>query len=164
MSELTLPQDTILLGEHEYAVAADIVITEAQQQLLIFDQDLSTGGFATAKRAELIQAFLSKNAMATLTIILHNTDFFSSQCPKLLSCFTAFSHKMTIYQTNHHAKIAKDCFILADDKAYIRRFHIDQARFKYRLDDAEITASLANRFSELLQETTHTMTATTLGL
>jgi len=71
---------------------------------------------------------------------------------------------MTVYETNNHAKVAKDCFILADNKSYIRRFHIDQARFKFMLNDIEMTASLANRFDELLQETSHTVSAKKLGL
>lgn len=71
---------------------------------------------------------------------------------------------MVVYQTNDHAKITKDCFILADDKAYISRFHIDQARCKYPLNDVERTASFAERFDELLLETTRTISAIKLGL
>ncbi len=71
---------------------------------------------------------------------------------------------MTVYETNQHAKIAKDCFILADGNSYICRFHIDQSRFKFMLDDQETTASLSKRFDELLQETTQTISATQLGL
>ena len=71
---------------------------------------------------------------------------------------------MTVYETNDNAKIAKDCFVLADNKSYIRRFHIDQARFKFMLDDIATTASLNDRFNELMEETTHTVAATKLGL
>lgn len=164
MSDLELPQSTILLGEREYAKAIDVVIAEAQERLLIFDQDCSVGDFASIKRFDLLTAFLNKNDLTKLTIILHHTDFFTAECPRLLSLLTTFSHKMVVYQTNDHAKIAKDCFVLADDKAYVSRFHIDQARCKYALNDAETTASLAERFDELLLETTHTIAATKLGL
>jgi hypothetical protein len=71
---------------------------------------------------------------------------------------------MTVYETNTNAKIAKDCFVLIDNKSYIRRFHIDQARFKFMLNDIDTTASLADRFDELREETTHTISATKLGL
>lgn len=164
MNQLELQQDSILLGEHEYAMAMDIVIAAAHQQLLIFDQDCSTGDFASIQRFDLIQAFLNKNTDTTLTIILQNTDFFASQCPRLYQLLTTYDHKMTVFETNDYAKIAKDCFILADNSAYIRRFHIDQSRFKYALNDEESVASLANRFDELLQETSRTLSATKLGL
>ncbi len=164
MSELELPQNTILLGEREYANALDIVIATAQRQLLIFDQDCSTGDFASLKRFDLIHDFLNKSELNKLTIVLQQTDFFMSQCPRLYGLLASFDHKISIYETNDNAKIAKDCFILADDSGYIRRFHIDQARFKYALDDAETTASLTSRFNELLQETSVTISATKLGL
>ena len=164
MSDFELDQNSIILGEREYAMTLDTVISEAQQQLLIFDQDFSIGDFASTKRFELINAFLSKSPASELTIILQASDFFTTQCPRLFGLLTTFGHKMTVYETNSHAKIAKDCFILADNKSYIRRFHIDQARFKYALDDIETTASLANRFDELLQETAQTISATKLGL
>ena len=164
MSELELPQNTIFLGEHEYAAALDTVIAEAQEQSLIFDQDCSVGDFASIKRFDLLTEFLNKSDLTKLTIILHHTDFFTTECPRLFSLLTTFSHKMVVYQTNDHAKIAKDCFALADDIAYINRFHIDQARCKYALNDAETTASLAERFDALLLETTHTISATKLGL
>ena len=45
MSQLELSQNSILLGEHEYASALYIVIAKAEQQLLIFDQEFSTGDF-----------------------------------------------------------------------------------------------------------------------
>jgi hypothetical protein len=164
MSQLDLPQNTILLGEHEYAEALDIVIATAERQLLIFDQNLVKGDFASVKRFDLIHAYLNKSALSKLTIILHYSDFFTSQCPRLYHLLATFSHKLTIYETNDFAKIAKDCFVLADDHAYIRRFHIDQSRFTYALDDEETTTSLKGRFDELLQETSQMLSTTKLGL
>lgn len=164
MSESELIPDSIILGEREYAKALDLVIAEAEQKLLIFDQDFSRGDYASIKRFNLIHDFLNKSPSNQLTIILQETDFFLTQCPRLFDLLTTYGHKMTVYGTNSHAKIAKDCFMLADGKSYIRRFHIDQARFKFMLNDVETTASLANRFDELLQETSHTLSATKLGL
>ena len=78
MSQLELSQNSILLGEYEYASALDIVIAKAEQQLLIFDQDFSTGDFSSVKRFDLIHTFLNKSVMSKLTIILQNSDFFTS--------------------------------------------------------------------------------------
>jgi hypothetical protein len=164
MSEMSLAQNMIVVGEHEYSAALDIVIAQAKQQLLIFDQDFSTGDYSSIKRYELIYNFLRKDATSILTIILHDTNHFTTKCPRLFNLLVTFGHKMTVYETNDHAKIAKDCFVLVDDSSYIRRFHIDQSRFKFMLNDLETTASLKNRFDELLQETTHPVSATKLGL
>lgn len=164
MSEINLKQNTILVGEHEYVAALDILIAQAKQQLLIFDQDFSKGDYSSIKRYELLHDFLTKDNTSTLTIILHDTSHFTTQCPRLFNLLVTFGHKMTVYETNDHAKIAKDCFVLADNTSYIRRFHIDQSRFKFMLEDKETTASLKNRFDELLQETTHSVSVTKLGL
>lgn len=164
MDEDTLRPDSIIVGEVNYARALDLVIAEAQEQLLIFDQDFSRGDYASTVRFNLIENFLSKNALSKLTIILQNTDFFTQQCPRLFDLLKPYSHKMTVYETNSNAKIAKDCFVLADHKHYIRRFHINQARFRFMLDDIATTVSLNDRFNELMEETTHTISATKIGL
>ncbi|MEE9331398.1 MAG: hypothetical protein V3U89_04120 [Methylophilaceae bacterium] len=164
MSDNVLTPNSIILGEHEYTMTLDLVIAEAQQTLLIFDQDFSTGGYRSIKRYDAIHVFLNKQPTSKVTIILQSADFFTTQCPRLFELLTTYSHKMTVYETNSRAKVAKDCFILADSKSYIRRFHIDQARFKFMLDDQETTASLADRFDELMQETAHTISVAKLGL
>lgn len=164
MSEIELTENSVLLGEREYIMALDLVIASAQKTLCIFDQDFSRGNFSNIKRFNLIQEFLNRDPNSKLTIILQESDCFTTKCPRLFGLLTSFGHQMTVYETNSHAKVAKDCFILADHQSYIRRFHIDQARFKYVLGDVETTASLMNRFEELLQETTRTISATKLGL
>jgi hypothetical protein len=164
MSVNELIPNSIILGERAYAMALDLVIAEAERKLLIFDQDLSRGDYASINRFNLLHDYLNKSPNNQLCIILQETNYFLTQCPRLFDLLTKYGHKMTVFETNSHAKIAKDCFVLADGKSYIRRFHIDQARFKFMLNDIETTASLANRFDELLQETSHTVSATKLGL
>lgn len=164
MTDAQLKQDVIINSEHDYSAGLDIVIGQAKQTLNIFDQDLSIGAYNTLKRYELIKAFLNKHPAAKLTIVLQDTTFFTTKCPRLFDLLSTYGHKMVVYETNSHAKIAKDCFILADHQSYIRRFHIDQARFKYALHDEETTASLHGRFEELLEATTQAVSVTKLGL
>jgi hypothetical protein len=164
MNESELIPGTIILGERNYAAALDLVIAEAKDELLIFDQDFARSDYASVARYRLLQNFLSNNPLSKLTIILHNIEFFTTRCPRLYELLETYGHKMVVYETNDHAKIAKDCFVLADKRHYCRRFHIDQARFKFALDDMETTASLATRFNELLEETADTVSVTKLGL
>ena len=164
MGESELIENSIINGEREYVAALDLVIASAQEQLFIFDQNFSVGDYASTLRFNFIHAFLNKSSSNQLTIILQDPAFFITQCPRLFALLSTYGHQLTVYETNSHANIAKDCFILADNKSYIRRFHIDQPRFKFMLDDEETTASLANRFDELMQETEHTVSASKLGL
>ena len=166
MSNTNLQQNTVIIGERDYEAALDAVIAAAQNELLIFDQDLAKGNYASAQRFTLIQQFLNKNQHNKLTIIVQNSQFFKAHCPRLFDLLETFAHKMTVYETNDNAKIAKDCFVLADKQHYCRRFHIDQARFKYALNnsDEETVAGLLTRFDELLAETAHHVSVTKLGL
>ena len=160
----TLQANTVQTGERNYAAALELVIAAAQNELLIFDQDFSRGDYASIRRYELLRDFLSKNALSKLSIILQYAQHFASNCPRLLGLLETYGHKMTVYETNDVAKMAKDCFVIADNKHYIRRFHIDQARFKYNMDDEGEATNLIMRFDELLDETTETVSITKLGL
>lgn len=164
MSETELKPDSIILGERNYKAALDVVIAQATDELLIFDQDFVHGDYASAARFELLFDFLSKNDLSKLTIILQSTEHFVNNCPRLFELLRLYGHKMTVYEINDAAKVAKDCFVVADKRHYLRRFHIDQARFKYAFDDEETCASLNTRFEELLQETTEAISVTKLGL
>ena len=164
MEESELIADSVMLGERNYAAALDLVIGHAESQLLIFDQGFEKGDYASLKRFDLIQHFLSQNITSELTIILQNAQYFSTNCPRLFDLLSLYGHKMRVFETNDFAKIAKDCFVIADKKHYCRRFHIDQARFKFALNDVETAASLMLRYDELLAETADTISVTKLGL
>lgn len=164
MTENPLVANQVLLGESAYATAIDIVIAKAESELMIFDDNLEKGDYQSLNRFHLMHNFLSKNPQSKLTIILHRVDFFKKDCPRLLSLLKVYSHKMTVYTSNNEAKIAKDTLVIADKKHYVRRFHIDQARFKYHLDDVESSASIVSRFNALLEHTQETITSTNLGL
>lgn len=164
MSESELKPDTIILGERNYAAALDLVVCHASKELLIFDQDFVRGDFSSLQRHTLLDSFLSNSPLSKLTVILQKTDYFMNSCPHLFALLKIYGHKMTVYTTNETAKIAKDCFVIADGKHYIRRFHIEQARFKYNMHDEIEATNLKMRFDELLEETTETVSATKLGL
>lgn len=161
---MELIPNALLIGESDYAQALNTVIAEASQHLCIFDQSFEKGDYASIKRYDLMHAFLQKGEQVKLTIILQNMHFFSANCPRLMDLLRIYGHKMTVYETNDFAKMAKDCFVIADKQHFCRRFHIDQARFKFALNDIETCSSLLLRFDELLAETTQTISVTKLGL
>lgn len=164
MAEFTLKPNAVVLGERNYEAALDLVISKAERELLIFDQHLRTGAYNTVKRYDMLREFLNKSPNNRIIMVLHEATFLQNQCPKLLDLLKTYGHVMSVLMTNDHAKIAKDCFVIADDKHTVRRIHIDHARFRYTLDDAETAASLRMRFDELAAETTEPVSITKLGL
>jgi len=159
-----LMPDKIIIGEHLYNEAIQRIIQSAERELLIFDQDLKLGGFSSLAIYELLQQFLSQKITSQVSIILQDSAYFQEKCPRLLNLLEIFGHKMRVYVTNQSAKHAKDCFILADGKHYIKRIHIDQARFKYAYDDIATVKALNSRFDELTEAIQDTVSTTPLGL
>jgi hypothetical protein len=159
-----LVPDTIIFGEGLYNVATDLLIGMAERELLIFDQDLTKGDYASVKRYELLQDFLGKDPQNRLIMVLQETEQLPRRCPRLFDLLKTYGHAMTIYETNDQAKVAKDSFILADKQHYLRRFHADQPRFRYASDDMETVNMLTMRFDELLEASSHTLSSGKLGL
>lgn len=164
MNNITLHPNQIIDSEQLYSEAINIVLANAQRELLIFDQDLSRGGFTSVEKYDLIQQFLSQNFTSQLTIILQQTTFFTEKCPRLFSLLNNYGHKMSVYVTNQSVKHAKDCFILADGQHYIKRIHIDQPRFKYALSDVASVKALDTRFKELKEAIQDVVSVKKLGL
>lgn len=159
-----LEPDKIIVGEQLYSDAISLVLQRAQQKLCIFDQDLSRGGFSSLEKFKLLQHFLTSNIASELSIIVHDASYFQNKCPRLLGLLEIYAHKMRVRVTNTSVRHVKDCFILADNQHYIKRIHIDQARFKYAFDDAASVEVLNNRFTELRDVTEDGITLRPLGL
>jgi hypothetical protein len=159
-----LVQDQILVGGQLYTEAIDIILTSAEREILIFDQDLRHGNFSSKQKAELFQQFLNKSSNNQLMIILQETSYFLQSCPRLMSLLEIYGHKMAVFETNQTVKHAKDCFILVDKKNYIKRIHVDQARFRYGLNDLAYVGVLSARFQELQDAIQQPVTITKLGL
>lgn len=160
----TLTPNQIIIGEQLYNEAIKHIMQSATHELLIFDQNLMLGGFSDTANYELLQKFLSQNQTSKLSIILQDATYFQNKCPRLLNLLKLFGHKMHVYITNQSVKHAKDCFMIADGKYYIKRIHIDQARFKYAYDDVATVKGLTTRFDELKDAVEDVVSITPLGL
>ena len=163
-SDTSLEPDRIISGEQLYNKAISLILNSAQRELLIFDQDLSRGNFSSLENFNCLQSFLNTNVASELTIILQDAGYFQQKCPRLLNLLEVYGHKMRVHVTNSSAKHAKDCFILADGEHYIKRIHIDQARFKYAFNDHKNVEVLNNRFMELSDAISDAVTLRPLGL
>jgi hypothetical protein len=159
-----MAQHRMLIGEKEYEAAIDEVIGQGRHTLHIFDSDLSRGGYASEKRYEALRKFLLLAPGNRLMLVLHETDYLVSRCPRLMGLLRTFSHAISIYRTIEHARVASDLFIIADEAYYVHRFHGNNARFLLALHDYAGTRQLEERFGQLLGSACPAVFATTLGL
>lgn len=164
MTSDTLIEDRVVMGERNFEAAIKIMLSRGQQTLKIFHPDLRVGNFQSRETAELIQTFLSGGRHRQLTIILHDAEFLASNCPHLINLLKTYGHTMKAYLTASHEHVAQDILVLADASDYLHRFHVQQARFRYVLDNPVAASPLHQRFQELLEATTSTFSTTPLGL
>ncbi|HEY3301322.1 MAG TPA: hypothetical protein VGJ90_11160 [Methylophilaceae bacterium] len=157
-----LAPDQILTGIRAYEQALDLVIQGAQKTLSIFDENLSQGAYASMARAEVLRSFLANQGQ--LTLVLHDSTFFLNYCPRLISLMQTYHHAIQVYVTPDYMRHVKDVFVIADATSYVRRFHIEHARFKFSLDDKAAVSGLKMRFDELLASTAHSVSISALGL
>lgn len=159
-----LTPNVTLDGEQAYQAAIDLVIENAQRELLIFDQDLAKGGYSSLKRFEAIRVFLAKSRLNRLVIVLHDPQYLITQCPRMLGLLKIYSHAIAVHVTDEQLKSVREIFVLADQAHYLHRFHVDEARFIYALDDSESVKPLNMKFEQLLESCSESISATTSGL
>jgi hypothetical protein len=159
-----LKPNTILLGERAFENAVVLLIAMGERHIQIFDPDLSRGGYQGLHCYDALRDFLARDRQNRLTIVLHEVTFFSSHCPRLQHLFQAYSHAISVYVTDESARVAQDALVLVDGRHYLHRFHINQARFKYAMDDEAGIKPLQERFDQLLEATSSAIFSMSTGL
>lgn len=144
--------------------AIDDLIALANQQIRVFDQDLSQTGWNSAARADRLAAFLRQVRGRRLDIIVHDTRYLESACPHMLNLLRNYGHALTIYQTGPEGKVATDPLLIVDGRHYLHRFHFEQPRAALGIDQPEQTQPLASRFDEIWATGEVGLSGTVLGL
>ncbi|MEO8738888.1 MAG: hypothetical protein ABI537_04195 [Casimicrobiaceae bacterium] len=146
------------------SAAIDELIALARHQIRVFDQDLSQTGWNSAARADRLAAFLRAVRGRRVEIILHDTRYLESACPRLLRLLQNFAHAMTILRTGEKARVATDPLIIVDGAHYLHRFHFEQPRAALGIQQPEQTQPLASRFDEIWSTGESGASGTVLGL
>lgn len=154
----------MLSGEAAYSAAIDEVIGRAQRTLHIFDVNLIRGDYRSMARCEALRNFLSGSRGAQLVMVLHQTDFVTGHCPRLMLLLRARGHAFSIRQTFEHARAASDVLIIADGQHYVHRFQHDGPRFLLAFSDPEGARQLEARFRELCDASFPAVSITMIGL
>jgi hypothetical protein len=146
------------------AAAIDELIALARHHIQVFDQDLSQTGWNSAARADRLAAFLREVRGRRLDIIVHDTRYLESACPRMMNLLRNYGHAMTVYQTGAEAKVATDPLVIVDGVHYLHRFHFEQPRAALGVSQPEQTKPLASRFEEIWATGEPGVTGTVLGL
>ncbi len=160
--EASFAQPFSSLGE--YRQALDAVIVQTRHTLRLFDSDMRDGGWNSPERYQALKSFLLASAQNRLHIALHNVDYVSRHCPRMMQLLRDHSYAVFIHQTNPEARAVFDSMLIGDDGHFVHRFHYEQSRGEYVLNDPDQTYGLLQRFAEIWHASTLAVPATTLGL
>jgi hypothetical protein len=153
-----------LNGTREYSEALDSLIGTARNHLRIFDYNLEDGGYNSPHRLELLRAFLLEKRGNRLEIVLHDTDYLTRFCPRMLDLLRQFGHAVDIRETTSQAKSIYDPFAVADQANYVHRFHYDAPRALFAVNDMLGGHALIKHFEEIKQASGPAISVTMLGL
>jgi len=158
------PQETRLDTVAAQSTAIDQLIGLAVHKLQVFDIDLSECGWNSAARAEALAAFFRRNPAARLELIVHDTRWLESSCPRLMTLLQRYAYAITVYRTGSEARIAMDPLLIADGRHFLHRFHIDQPRAAFAIEQPQEAKPLVARFEEIWATGEPGVNGTVLGL
>lgn len=158
------PQHTKLNGIADYTDALDTLCKLAQRNLYLFDKDFDGLGFETEARFEILRRFLLANPIHRLFVLVHDTRYLSTLCPRMMMLLQQFGNSMFIYQTPKNLQQITEPFAVADDSHYVRRFHFNDPRGIFAQHDPENARALKSRFMEMWSTSHQGVSSVKLGL
>ncbi len=158
------PTERLLDTVADQVEAIDTLVARARSSVRVFDGDMSQMGWNRPARIDALVQFLGGSPDARLQIIVHDTRYLQSACPRLVALLRQRSAVMTIYRTGPEARAASDPLVIADDRHFLHRFHVDQPRASLALDAPALAVPLVRRFTEIWATGEPGIDATVLGL
>jgi len=163
VSEDPAPEHRKLEGALEYEKALDTLFERPGRKLRIFERQLGAA-YNGAARNDLLRRFLLATRTRTIQIVLHDPGNLQRDCPRLINLLRQFSHAVTIHETEPQAKAVYDPFAVMDDRDFVHRFHYDDTRGLLGLDDPHEARGFVQRFEELWEASSPSVSGTILGL
>jgi hypothetical protein len=158
------PREVRLDSIAEQVRAIDALVDRAEHTLQVFDRDLAEGGWNVANRAERLTRFLRRSRNARLAIIVHDTRYLETACPRIVALLRTYGHAMAVWRTGAEARHATDALVIADGRHHLHRYHVDQPRATLSLDMPQATKPLVARFEEIWATGEPALGGSVLGL
>jgi hypothetical protein len=158
------PQRIRLDSPREQSVAIDTMLALAQARVRVFDHDLADTGWGSAERERVLTAFLLASPRNRLDILLRDTGYLESRCPRLRSLQKRFSHLVSVHACDDGAMHATDPMLIVDDAHFVHRHHYQAVDAIAGLFVPDEAAPLIRRFDALWAASAPCLPPTTLGL
>lgn len=158
------PEYRAFSGEAEFQAAVDQMLAQEGRELRIFDPDGKALRLNSAPRLGQLESFVRASRTRRIQIVLHDTEYLTKYCPRMMELLKRFNHVMQINKTHEQIKSLQDAFIVLDALHYLRRPVSTRARGAIGLNDEPEALAMRSRFFEIWAASFPGVSSTTVGL
>lgn len=163
-AEPAQPQYERFEDEEGFQQAVDRLLDQDGRELRIFDPDLSGLRLNLPDRIGRLQTFLTRSRTRRLYIAIHDIDYVTRYCPRMLALLKRFSHAIQIQRTDEEIRELQDAFFVLDAAHYVRRPVARFWRGAIGIGDESEALTMRARFFEIWAASYPAVSPTTLGL
>jgi len=150
--------------EADYQAAVDRLLATPGRELRIFDPDLASLRLNAPQRVEQLTNFLAASRTRRLYVALHDPDYLTKYCPRMMALLARFAHAIQVNCTHEEIRNLQDSFLVIDQSHYLRRPVAQQFRGALGLHDETEALTMRTRFTEIWSASFPGVAGTTLGL
>ena len=151
-------------NEGEFQLALDRFLEQPGRELRLFDSDLSSLRLNSPARIAQLERFLRGSRTRRIYIVVHETDYMTRQCPRMMGLLKLFTHAIQINRTHEEIRSLQDAFLVLDARHYLRRPVAEHFRGAIGLHDETEALAMRSRFQEIWSASYPGVSSTTVGL
>lgn len=154
----------LITNWHDYEIAAERLLTIAQEKILIYANELTAFKLESAANLSAISRILKTNQPGCLQVVLRNCQTWQQTHPLMAKLCLNHSHLITFLQSPADLAHLTDSMLLIDNTHALVRFEERFPRSKLLLDEAEEIRPYLLRFYEICAASNEPYGYSTLGL
>lgn len=158
------PQYERFDDEEGFQHAVELLLEQPGRELRVFDPDLSGLRLNMPERIARLQRFLMQSRARRVYIAIHDTDYVTKYCPRMLNLLARFTHAVQIHRTDEDIRELQDAFFVLDAVHYVRRPVARFWRGAIGIRDETEALVMRSRFLEIWAASYPAVSPTTLGL
>ena len=147
-----------------YQAAVERLLAQPGRELRIFDPDGADLRLNDAARIESLERFLLASRTRRVYMALHDTEYLTRQCPRMMNLLARFSHAVQINRTHEEIRELQDAFLVLDSVHYVRRPVAAFFRGSIGLGDDTEGLAMRGRFMEIWTASYPAVSSTIAGL
>jgi hypothetical protein len=151
-------------SEADFQQAIDRLLAQPGRELRIFDPDLEALRVNSPARIAQLEQFLRASRTRRIQIAVHQTEYLTRFCPRMLNLLRFFNHAIQIHRTHEEIRGLQDAFLVLDAAHYLRRPVAGFYRGSLGLHDETEALGMRSRFVEIWAASYPAVSSATTGL